>query len=228
MRGLKGLAVCAVLWAQGVAAQEQPAEQESPLAARWSLGAGLGWSGVYFASGGGVLGGGLGPLGIINGVVGRTSLEYLLNENLALMLGGAGSYSRYTSEVEGATEQMEPQKAYGFIANVGLRKFVAAAGATRFSAHGLLNVSLSRRESPITSIKEERSRSVFVSAGIAVDRPLLERLSLRVSADLLSVGRTSLRQTLGSPAGGPDTEAASDLTSASFYLSPSLELRLAF
>jgi len=224
VRAVTGLAVCVVLWAQGAVAQEQAEDGRSPLEARWSVGAGLGSS---YILGGSLLGGGV-VLGQLGGVTARASLEYLLNENLALVLGGTGSYIRTTSELEGQAVQQEPQTAYGASASVGLRGFVAEVGATRFSLHGLLSLGLSRSEVPNLSVREERSRSAFVNAGFAVDQRLLGNLSVRVSADVLSVGRNSRRQTLTSPVGGPDTEASTDVTGAFFYLSPSLELRLAF
>lgn len=220
---------CAVLGAQGAAAQEEaPAAAESRLAARWSVGAGIGYTGFTLVGSPANFPGVLGTLGGVGGLAGRTSLEYLLGENLALVLGASGSYARATFEMDALLAQPEPQTAYGFTASAGLRGFVASAGATRFSVYGLLNASSARSETPSNSVRDERVRSAFVSAGFAVERELLERLSLRVSADMLSVGRTSYRRTSASPDGAPETESRMDVTSATLYLAPSLELRLAF
>jgi opacity protein-like surface antigen len=229
VRGVKALAVCcAVLGAQGAAAQEGAQEAEPRLAARWSVGAGLGYSGFTLVGGSLGIPGLLGTSGGLSGLAGRTSLEYLLGENLALVLGASGSYARATSETEGEVVPREPQTAYGFSANVGLRGFVASAGATRFSVYGLLNAGATHRDEVTSAMREERTRSFYVSAGFGVDHQLLERLSVRVSADMLSVGHSTFRQTLGSSTGEPDTVSHSDVTSATLFLAPSLELRLAF
>ncbi|MBF5043386.1 hypothetical protein FGE12_13395 [Aggregicoccus sp. 17bor-14] len=221
---------CVLLGAQGAAAQDGEQEAQGRLAARWSVGAGIGYSGFTLVGGPFLSSSTLGTLGGVSGLAGRTSLEYLLGENLALVLGGSGSYARSTLESSDPGVVLpEPQTAYGFTASVGLRGFVASAGATRFSVYGLLNAGGARSEAPSSNTaRDERMRGVFVSAGFGVEHPLLERLSLRVSADMLSVGRNSYRRTSVAFEGAPESELRSAVTSATLYLAPSLELRLAF
>ena len=194
--------------------------------ARWSLGAGLGLGSGYYV---GV--GGLSPLPLPLGPLGaRASLEYLLGEDLALLLNGAGTYARSTVEESGVPEQRDPDVAYGLSAGVGLRKYVAGGQATRFSVHALLSAGFARRETPNVSglPQEERTRLGTVAVGLAVDRELLERLSVRVGAEVAGVSHVRIHSKNQLTEGEPPSEIRRNTTSASFYFAPSVELRLAF
>lgn len=196
MRGMKMLAVCAVLGAGAAGAQEleqqgsaqADASVGSSSARPWSIGGGAGF----------VV---LGTNGQPSGLTPRASLEYLLASDTALVLGGFGSFgssfANGSSSIDG-----------GIGVNLGLRKFFGSAGPTRFSLHGLANLGFRDSEADDSRV------DVGVGGGFAVDRELVDALTLRIAVDVANLGFSRRDEV---------NRVGLDL-----FLAPALELRLAF
>jgi len=194
MRGMKMLVVGAMLVAGAASAQDEAAASEVS-GSRFSVGAGLGF----------VIVGNNGSLG---GLTSRASIEYLLADDLALIAGASGNVGVSWDETD------ESSLEGGVGVNVGLRKFLSGSGPTRLSVHGVLNTGFRDSENAAAT-------SQFgVSGGFAVDRQLIEALTLRAGVELVNLGYSRNVGSLGN--------AGTKRLGLDLFIAPSLELRLAF
>ena len=192
MRGMKMLAVGAMLVAGAASAQESEASSGTTLGTdgRWSVGAGAGFTAV-----------GNNPLGT-GSLTPRASLEYLFTSDTALVLGAFGNFG--VSWVGDAGSELDG----GLGVNLGLRKYLAGGSATRLSLHGVFNAGFSDAEG------EASSMDFGVSGGFAVDRELIQNLTLRAAVELANVGY--------------NRDDGVNRVGLDLFIAPSLELRLAF
>ena len=191
MRGMKMLAVGAMLVAGTASAQDGEATTDVGTDGRWSVGAGAGLTAV-----------GNNPLADGDNLTPRASLEYLFADDTALVLGVFGNFG--VSWAGGGGSELDG----GLGANVGLRKYLTGAGPTRLSLHGVFNAGFSDAEG------EASNMDFGVSGGFAVDRELIERLTLRAGVELANFGYTR--------------REGVNRIGLNLFIAPSLELRLAF
>jgi len=189
MRAMKMLTVGAMLVAGAASAQDEAAGS-SVSGSRLSVGAGAGFTAV-----------GNNP-GAASGLTPRASLEFLLADDLALVAGAFGNLGVSWDETD------DSSLGGGLGANVGLRKFFSGTGPTRLSVHGLLNTGFRDSEGADSTI------NFGVSGGFAVDRQLIEALTLRAGVEVVNLGYS---RSAGNKRIGLD-----------LFIAPSLELRLAF
>jgi hypothetical protein len=189
---MKMLAVGAMLVAGAASAQESEASSGTTLGTdgRWSVGAGAGFTAV-----------GNNPLGT-GSLTPRASLEYLFTSDTALVLGAFGNFG--VSWVGDAGSELDG----GLGVNLGLRKYLAGGSATRLSLHGVFNAGFSDAEG------EASSMDFGVSGGFAVDRELIQNLTLRAAVELANVGY--------------NRDDGVNRVGLDLFIAPSLELRLAF
>jgi hypothetical protein len=173
--------------------KEKEKEKEGPVeagGAMWSVGAG---AGVTLAGN---------NANNPRNFVPRASVEYLIGDDMALVVGAFGSFG--VSWAGGAGSQLDG----GVGANFGMRKYFTSAGKNRLSMHGLFNAGW--RDSAAT----DSSIEVGLGAGFAVDHQLADALTLRALVDVanLGYGRSQGANRIG----------------LDLFLAPALELRLAF
>lgn len=216
------VAVVAVLVAGGARAQEAGQEAAAE-PSRWSVGAGLG----LFEVSGPVLGNGLGGF---SGPQAVLSFEYLVREDLALMLtGGAGWGTALGGDASSG----------GVNLGLGLRipvsrpqAPVTVSALTLFTAgyNGLSGSTVSVNGLPAVGTSSASGFGLGLEAGLAVEKELVSGLGLRISTMLGRVGytRTSSRtefQQGGQPVSVTGSSSAFGLN---LGVRPSIELRLAF
>jgi opacity protein-like surface antigen len=190
MRGMKMLAVGAMLVAGAASAQETESTSAGT-DGRWSVGAGAGLTAV-----------GNNPVADEEGLTPRASLEYLLSDDTALVLGVFGNFG--VSWAGGGGSELDG----GLGANLGLRKYLTGAGPTRLSLHGVFNAGFRDEEGSASTM------DFGVSGGFAVDRELIQNLTLRAGVELANFGYTR--------------REGVNRIGLNLFIAPSLELRLAF
>ena len=214
MRHLKTLAVGVVLCAGSALAQDTETTTTTTTATdtaapRWSLGAGVGFGQVIVVDDNG------GPLSALGGLglTPQASLEYRLQEQLALVLGASTNITTVSPEGgDGDTN-------FGVGVRLGLRRFLAGSGPTRLSLHGLVALGYSSRAGFGNAQTSLDFTQAGLIGGLAVDRELIEGLTLRLATDVAGVSFTSI---------SADTGGSVDSFGVNLGLAPSLELRLAF
>lgn len=196
----------------------------------WSLGAGLSFfSPVYSA---GTLGGtgGLGSLGAVatTPVTPSVSVERVFSPQFALGLGFEGSIQSLSGATQGPASSPTGTIGIGLSPRFIMTNADAPVSFTLFStvsagysASGPGSVALGTGAAGFLS---SSALSVGLGGGVAFELRLLERLSIRVQANLVRLSVTSL--TTRFSGGGPAIEQNQTLVGASFIPSPSIELRL--
>ena len=210
-----------------------PPPAPPPISARlvtptWSLGAGLSFFSPVFSAG--LLGGtgGLAGLGTLAStpVTPSVSVERVFSPQFALGLGFEGSIQ----SVSAAQTASSPTGTIGiglsprFImtnADAPVSFTLFSTVSAGYSASGPGSVSLGTGTAGFLS---SGALAVGLGSGVAFELRLLERLSVRVQANLVRLSVASL--TTRFSAGGPVTEQNQVLVGASFLPSPSIELRL--
>ena len=211
----------------------------------WSIGAGLGFG--SYALGSSVLGGtpgasgslGLGGLGTLYGSPAAVlDVERLLSPQTAVLIGlslQASSHSIPADSVPAGSAAYTSSTAVGASALIGLRRELTdLASVAQVSIYGALSLGFATESQDYTSRSgggtatvTSASASLFQFAllgGLVVERQLLERLSLRLSAHLFT-SAYSIGKSQASAAAPSYTNSGFDLRLA---VDPSLELRLAF
>jgi hypothetical protein len=204
--------------------------------ARWTIGAGVGFSQLVLISSSSASAVGL--LGMGSAPIATFSLERRLGERTWLVFGGSGSVSHTDSDrpppVAGVTfSALTTDESEGGALSIGLRRVVTRPGA-------LVDVSLQATVEGGTSHEHQEyttvgtvippakngiryeSRYAAVTGGIAVERELTGGLAVRISTPLVgaSWSRSERKDDLG--------KTASRSMGAFVTLSPRIELRLAF
>jgi hypothetical protein len=221
--------------AASVAPRAAPPVSPKPPAPRaWNLGAGFGFDplpgldepaaeGAYLLS--------AAPLPL------RLSLEKSLGATTWLMLNGAFSHSTedvfVTNLVELGESRTISLSENAFVATVGVRQIVVS-GLVDFSVFGGLEVGNAWVDGESITAEEfapgpqaGSSTLIFgILAGIAVERELVESLSLRVPIHVASVTWMSATTARVTESGIEETDL--ERSAFSLVMSPAIELRLYF
>lgn len=238
MRNLRSIVAVVPLLLVGAplaaGAQPAPAEALDPVPVQrgeplWSMGAGIGW--------GSILSGGLGSANVISTPGGLTflvrapgvgaSVERRLGPGTWLALGVYGRTESRSIDGQPPSYAQETDLTEGAV-TLGLRQVLTSPGAPMaISVLVLGEAGGARSATRLAGDNGDRDASrvaaVGAGVGVAVERELLDGLSVRLST---SVARASWWRARIDPSGGPAQHA--DGFSAGVQLAPSLELRLAF
>lgn len=204
-----------------------PAAAPMPLAASdWSFGAGVGFFGSTFLYTGAGLSSSIALTPQYWPAV-VTSLERRLGGSTWLVVGATGWFSDERAAWENVTLTTPGELLrYGLQLSSGVRRVVTPAGAPvevsvlALAEAGVASQSLERADG---GKEDELAWLVGGSLGFAIERALLDRLSVRLATPLL--GLRYRHGEITAPAGVTVTSSA---WTADLYLAPRLELRLAF
>ncbi len=217
---LSSAAVAALVLAAPVAAAE-PASSAAHPPANWSLGAGVLYGGTSSIEV---------PLwSIPSGPSVYASLERRIGARTWLVAGVSGYVDRRRMEIPPGDSGTIRNDARNVALDVGVRVPVTGAGAPLTVSGVVLAEGLYLEGERTTVGPYDAGHNDFsawgagLSAGLAVDRELLPGLSVRVGTQLLRA--TYVRAIVRVPR-EPSTSASA--VTAEAYLSPRLELRLAF
>ncbi len=225
--------IAAVLFASvALSSSARAAEPEHP----WSIGAGLGYSSGSSLASAQIIG--LYTSTTVNAPGASITFERLLDTQTSLRFGVSGSFATRSDSTAGLaanSSALSGATAGGVAISLGLRRRLTEADALfGFSLHGALYAGVTRASQDITALDSNSVQTVTTTSasawqvgatgGMAVDKSLGDRLSLRIAAELLNVGYA---KGSGLPYSGT-TVSSSSTFSASLTVSPSIELRLAF
>lgn len=198
-----------------VAGTARAAEDEQ----RWSVGAGATFLSLGIFSATAQLLPSSSPTIYVPGAF--ATLEYRLDAHGSLVLGADGSLLRSTSKT-GPVEATSVQTSFG--ATGGYRSRLSRDGApVGFSLVALVHLGYAAYSEATAAAPTNSAWDLSFLGGLAVERQLLEQLSMRLSAMVVSAGYTSYNN--------EDTSSAPPSAHAvhlGLGLAPSLELRLAF
>lgn len=208
----------------------------------WSVGAGFELSATFgnFETAFLILG-----LGTPSVPAATVSIEHRIGRASHVVLGVSGGYSKLSSDPQqsstaaGVTAAMSRTQATIATAAGVRTAFGGADAPVTLSVFGLARFGHSRisSESSVTTggvtntTRFDASATGFgASGGVSVERTLLDALSLRISATILSITFTSIESSLPAPGtlGGTLLPPKSTNLSVALDFQPSLELRLAF
>lgn len=221
MRFNQLVAVLAVLASTAVWAQDEVTSSPSGSAgpsmdAPWSVGAGL--TLTVFAPN---LAAPNSVLGLVSGPVASLSIERLLQSNLAILFGLSGQLAR-------SSEETEPLWSRSAALGVGVRAYIGRSGPVAISGHGILSLGFASNDLELNGA-DERTRGAWglgLLAGGAVERELVDQLTLRLSASIFQVGYT--RRSTEVVNGATTVSTLSSNVSAALIFQPGIELRMAF
>ncbi len=200
------------------------AEEEAP-PPRWSLGAGVSTTVLYSSCSGAVNG----LCTTSQGPTADASVERRLGDATWLVLSGSGSISdrRQEGTVEGSDGTTTARWRYRqVLLDLGVRHVLTGRGAlVDVSVLALAEGGYGAADGTTTDAEADTKLSSWIlgaNVGLALDRELSPGLSLRVATPLAGVWWQRSRQETGG------TTVRSRALTASVYLAPRLELRLAF
>ncbi len=226
------LVLTIVCWSASALAEETP-PAEAP---SWSVGAGIGSGGVILlgssaaavplGSGQSLIStGGLGSVMGLRSTTGVFSLERALSRRTWLLLDFSGSYA--TTSQDGLTKDLWTKSASAML---GLRHVASQGGIVDVSAFAAVGVSWLSSNTVLTIGADgtltnwtATTTGALASAGLIVDRQLVDALSVRLAVTMLQLAYD--RSKVDAPS-QPNSEAHS--LRAAVAMAPALQLRLAF
>jgi hypothetical protein len=228
---LPRLVVIAVVVASAPSRADEPAAAP-PFVPTWSLGAGLTLGSQYF---GGLLGtGGLGVLGGLGtltyaypGIAPNVSIERAFSSRFALGLGLEAAVG--TSTTVGST--LPAPTAVSVNLGVSPRFTLTPRSApVAFTVFATVFAGYSTFSYPVTEDRTTSSKAFSLGAagGMALEKRFLERLAVRVQAQLVRLGFVRTWATLPTVPGplAAENSTVNSSFNASLIPSPSIELRL--
>jgi hypothetical protein len=194
----------------------------------WSIGAGLGWTGISLSSNGF-------PAGYVNGVnpsavFATASLERRLAPRTWLVFGVNGTFDHSTYSLPPGAAGFTSLDAFQIGLAAGVRQVLTApTSPVEVSIIGLLEGGVGSWSATWTSstlagqLESQTDWFVGASGGLAVDRELTSGLSLRVGTPILALRWSSIQARF---VGQSETTGSS--FGVALRIAPYLELRLAF